>query len=82
MIGALGPDESHGKDEIRKDFFIWICCNTLKSPDSAKGIQGNPSNFPWFYLVFLAFISAHPAGGGGANELARYPLGKSSPIAR
>jgi hypothetical protein len=39
-----------------KDFFIWIRRNPLKSPDSAKGIQGNPSFFPWFYLDFLAFI--------------------------
>ena len=27
-----------------EEFFIWIRCNPLKSPDSAKGIQGNPSN--------------------------------------
>jgi hypothetical protein len=40
----------------KKNFFIWIRCNPLKSPDSAKGIQGNPSLFPWFYLVFLGFI--------------------------
>ena len=26
------------------DFFIWIRCNPLKSPDSAKEIQGNASN--------------------------------------
>jgi hypothetical protein len=39
-----------------ENFFIWIRCNPLKSPDSAKGIQGNPSLFPWFYLVFLGFI--------------------------
>jgi hypothetical protein len=42
--------------EARKDFFIWIRRNPLKSPDSAKGIQGNPSFFAWIYLVFLAFI--------------------------
>jgi hypothetical protein len=29
-----------------KNFFIWIRCNPLKSPDSAKGIQGNASLFP------------------------------------
>jgi hypothetical protein len=40
----------------RGKFFIWILCNPLKSPDSAKGIQGNPSFFPWFYLVLLGFI--------------------------
>jgi hypothetical protein len=30
-----------------KNFFIWIRCNPLKSPESAKGIQGNASVFPW-----------------------------------
>jgi hypothetical protein len=34
----------------RKDFFIWIRSNPLKSPDSAKRIQGNPSNFIWISL--------------------------------
>jgi hypothetical protein len=34
----------------RRNFFIWIRHNPLKSPESAKGIQGNPSSFPWFYL--------------------------------
>jgi hypothetical protein len=38
-----------------KNFFIWIRRNPLKSPDSAKGIQGNPSLFPWISLVLLAF---------------------------
>jgi hypothetical protein len=32
-------------------FFIWIRHNPLKSPESAKGIQGNASHFPWIYLV-------------------------------
>jgi hypothetical protein len=36
-----------------KKFFIWIRCNPLKSPDSAKGIQGNPSLFIWISLVWL-----------------------------
>jgi hypothetical protein len=30
-----------------KKFFIWIRSNPLKSPDSAKGIRGNPSDFIW-----------------------------------
>jgi hypothetical protein len=30
-----------------KNFFIWIRRNPLKSPESAKGIQGNPSFFAW-----------------------------------
>jgi hypothetical protein len=48
--------------EIRK-IFIWIRHNPLKSPDSAKGIQGNPSLFPWFYLDFLGLIWRNLAGG-------------------
>jgi len=36
-----------------KKFFIFFRCNPLKSPDSAKGIQGNARIFP---LVFLGFI--------------------------
>jgi hypothetical protein len=47
---------SEPRAETRKNFFIWIPRNPLKSPESAKGIQGNPSLFPWFYLVFLGFI--------------------------
>jgi hypothetical protein len=39
-----------------KDFFVWIRRNPLKRPDSAKGIQGNPSLFPWFSLDLFAFI--------------------------
>jgi hypothetical protein len=34
----------------KEEIFIWIRCNPLKSPDSTKGIQGNASFFPWFYL--------------------------------
>jgi hypothetical protein len=34
-------------------FLIWIHRNPLKSPESAKGIQGNARKFPWFSLVFL-----------------------------
>jgi hypothetical protein len=32
---------------LGKNFFIWIRCNPLKSPDSAKENQGNASFFPW-----------------------------------
>jgi hypothetical protein len=39
-----------------EDFFIWIRRNPLISPDSAKGIQGNPSFFSWIPLDFLGFI--------------------------
>jgi hypothetical protein len=31
-------------------FFTWIRGNPLKSPDSAKEKQGNPSFFVWFSL--------------------------------
>ena len=34
-------------------FFIWIRCNPLKSPESAKGIQGNTSNLIWICLLFV-----------------------------
>jgi hypothetical protein len=40
----------------RCDFFIFLGRNPLKSPDSAKEIQGNARNFPWIYLELLAFI--------------------------
>jgi hypothetical protein len=40
------------------DFFIWIRCNPLKRPESAKGIQGNASFFAWIYLVLLALIES------------------------
>jgi hypothetical protein len=50
-----GADE---KGETGKNFFIWNRRNPLKSPDSAKGIQGNPSFFAWIYLLLLALIDA------------------------
>jgi hypothetical protein len=40
----------------RKKFFIWIRCNPLKSPESAKKIQGNASFFACFNLDLLGFI--------------------------
>jgi hypothetical protein len=36
----------------KTDFFIWIRRNPLKSPESAEGIQGNPSFFAWISLDF------------------------------
>jgi hypothetical protein len=39
-------------------FSIWIRRNPLKSPESTKGIQGNPSFFPWIYLDLLALIGS------------------------
>ena len=50
------PEAQRGGNRQRKKFFIWIRCNPLKSPESAKGIQGNASNFACFYLDLLGFI--------------------------
>jgi glutathione S-transferase len=41
-----------------QDFFIWIRCNPLKSPDSAKGIQGNPRKTAWISLVLFGGLKA------------------------
>jgi len=49
------PRQGGGNRE-GKNFFIWIRCNPLKSPESAKEIQGNASVFAWFYLDLLGFI--------------------------
>lgn len=46
----------------RRIFFIWIRGNPLKSPDSTKEIQGNPSYFPWIYLDLLGFPWTNLAG--------------------
>jgi hypothetical protein len=60
-VGGQGPmrrvlDTTLGASRDAEEFFIWIRHNPLKSPESAKGIQGNPSFFAWFYLVLLGFI--------------------------
>jgi hypothetical protein len=46
------------RENGRENFFIWNRRNPLKSPNSAKGIQGNPSFFcldfrrlSWIYLA-------------------------------
>jgi hypothetical protein len=43
------------RSKTEGDFFIWIRRNSLKSLDSAKGIQGNASDFPWFSLESFGF---------------------------
>jgi len=48
--------QSGRRVEAEGNFFIWIRCNPLKSPDSAKENQGNASFFSWIYLVLLGFI--------------------------
>jgi hypothetical protein len=52
----------------KMEIFIWIRRNPLKSPDSTKGIQGNPSLFPWFYLDFLGLIWRNLAGAPTASR--------------
>jgi hypothetical protein len=52
-VSAIQPDT---RAETRRNFFIWIPRNSLKSPESAKEIQGNPSLFVWNHLVLLGFI--------------------------
>jgi hypothetical protein len=42
--------------KMGEKFFIFFGGNPLKSPESAKGIQGNARRFPWTYLDFLGFI--------------------------
>jgi hypothetical protein len=46
------------KGEFRtRRFFCFFFRNPLKSPDSAKGIQGNARIFPCFYLDLLGLKS-------------------------
>jgi hypothetical protein len=49
------PQFNGGKRQVakQKNFFTWILCNPLKRPNSAKGIQGNPSTFIWICLDLL-----------------------------
>jgi hypothetical protein len=52
-VSAIQPGM---RADTRRNFFIWIPRNSLKRPESAKGIQGNPSLFIWNHLVLLGFI--------------------------
>jgi hypothetical protein len=55
--GAGAEKEGFREPEAKeKNFFAWIRRKPLKSPESAKGIQGNPSLFSWNCLDFLGFI--------------------------
>jgi hypothetical protein len=45
------------RESRREKVFYFFACNPLKSPDSAKEMQANPSNFAWIYLDFLAMNS-------------------------
>jgi hypothetical protein len=49
------------RDETGGDFFIWIRRNPLKSPESAKGIQGNPSDFPWILALTSVYARLREA---------------------
>jgi hypothetical protein len=65
---ARGPARKGNREG--KKFFIWIRCNPLKRPDSTKGIQGNASLFPWFYLDLLwIYLAAKPNSGQRALSL-------------
>ncbi len=82
------PSACNPERELRggRDFFIWIRCNPLKSPDSAKGIQGNARLFPWFSLDSFGFIwpefaswlnpSRRAQASAGGIRLGRRPAGK------
>jgi hypothetical protein len=50
------PAQPQTRVDATAEFFIWIRRNPLKRPESANGIQGNPSLFPWIPLVFFGFI--------------------------
>ena len=60
--GLIVPAQPRTRVDATVEFFIWIRRNPLKSPESAKGIQGNPSFFSWNCLDLLGFIwcSAQP----------------------
>jgi hypothetical protein len=45
--------------EIGEEFFIWIRCNPLKSPDSAKEIQAFLLGFIWFCLDLFGANTGH-----------------------
>jgi hypothetical protein len=55
-FARLGGSPGKRRGCPAENFFIWIRCNPLKSPDSAKGFQGNPSLFSWFSLDSFGFI--------------------------
>jgi hypothetical protein len=52
-----GSERNLGGELSGERFFYFFAHNPLKSPNSAKGIQGNASFFPWFYLDLLASSS-------------------------
>jgi hypothetical protein len=60
------PQLRAAADRVAKEkkFFIWIRCNPLKSPDSAKGIQRNTSLSIWFFLVWLGDCGQNRAKSG------------------
>jgi hypothetical protein len=46
--------------EAAKDFFIFIRCNSLKSPDSEKIMKGNERNFPFISFHLFSAARAEP----------------------
>jgi hypothetical protein len=56
------------------DFFIWIRRNPLKSPNSAKEMQGNARIFPWFFLAFPCTILALRLSRGLSDQALTAPV--------
>src|SRR5208337_3057655 len=55
-------------------FFLGIARNPLKSPESDKRIQENPSSFSWFGLVRLWFGLEGFGRGATRDHVRRAPL--------
>jgi hypothetical protein len=72
-LWRIAESETAGEEKI-----VWIRRNPLKNPESAKGIQGNPSVFVWFYLERFGQICIGLCGGRrppAAASLQRLALG-------
>jgi hypothetical protein len=50
------------REKRERDFFIWNRRNPLKSPNSAKEIQGNPSFFVWISWIVLDLFGGQRGG--------------------
>jgi hypothetical protein len=54
------PEAQPGENREPKKFFIWIRSNPLKSPESAKEIQGNASFFACLIWICLDLFGRQP----------------------
>jgi hypothetical protein len=75
---TFGAYRSRGRRE--KEKIVWIRRNSLKSPESAKGIQGNSSDFIWYDLVLFGQICIVLCGE--RRPPAAAPLHRPSPAPR